>query len=95
MLRVLRHRKVEGVSKWGRGDLWADGVSVMRMPSGDDATTLCALIVGIFAVVVGVLGTEAPPAGLPERTLFMRMVGVIFVALKTIWEGWLASLSLP
>ena len=47
---------------------------------------------------MGVLGTHAPAASLPQRTQVLRVVGSRLVALEAVWEDWLlwaATKSLP
>ena len=63
------------------------------MPSGDDAATSGALVVGVFTVIVGVLSTETPPTSFPEGALVATVVGLLFIALEAIGEGWLALSS--
>jgi hypothetical protein len=57
------------------------------VPAGEDAPLLGAAVVGVVAIVVGVVDAEAPVAKLPERTLRFWMVGVRLVALEAVGVG--------
>ena len=63
------------------------------MPGGNNATAGGALEVGVFAVVMSMLRTEAPPTGLPQQALFTTVVGLLLVALEAVGEGWQALSS--
>ena len=93
MLGISRGEKVEVIGEVSGRDLGADWMAKVRVPARHDAPTLGALIVGLVAVVVGVLSAVAPPAGLPEWTLLVWMVGQVLVTLEAIWKNWFASLS--
>jgi hypothetical protein len=70
-------------------------VAMLGVPGGDDAAGRGTSVMGGGAVVVGVLGVEAPTTGLPERTLQLGMVWLAFIALETIWETRFTSSSFP
>jgi hypothetical protein len=77
----------------GRG-LGAD-TPVVGVPARKDAPFLGAAMVGVIAVVVGVIDAETPVAQLPEQTLRFRMVGVCLVALEAVRvRGGLTALML-
>ena len=70
-------------------------MTIMGVPGGDDAAGGGTGEVGFGAVVVGVLGVEAPAAGLPEGALRLTMVWLVLVALETVGEAGFTSASLP
>ena len=82
---ILSGDKVELVLEAGIGELGA--AFEVGVPSGDDAAAGSTLKVGVLAVVVSMLCTEAPPTGLPQWTLFVAVVRLLLVALEAVWEG--------
>ena len=88
---VLGGDEVELVLKAGIRELRA--ALEVGVPGGDDAAASGALEVGVFAVVVSMLRTEAPPTCLPQGTFFTAVVGLLLVALEAVWEGWQAPSS--
>ena len=93
MLGVLRHSEVEVVSEFGGRDFGANWMAKVRVPRGDNAPTFGALVVGVLAVVMSVLGTKTPPTSLPEGTFLFGVVRFVIATLETIGEYWFASLS--
>ena len=70
-------------------------MTILWVPSGDDAMGGGASEVGFGAVVVAMLGIKAPAAGLPKGALCLTMVWLILVALEAVREAWFTSVSLP
>ena len=64
------------------------------MPKIDEAVVDTAGIVGGGALVVSVLGTKAPVAGLPKRAIFNDVTRSVVVAFKTVGELDLSSPTL-
>jgi hypothetical protein len=60
---------------------------IVGVLGGKDAPFLGAVVVGVLAVVVGVVNAEAPVAEFPKWTLLLWMVGVCLVALEAVGEG--------
>ena len=75
------------------GDLFAF-VAGVGVPARDDAAVLGTGRMGFFAIVVSVVGAEAPATSLPEWTLQLWVVRFCLVALETVGEDWFASLPL-
>ena len=63
------------------------------MPKVNEAAIGAAGIVGGGALIVSVLGTETPPAGLPQGAFFNRMPWLVSTAPKAVWELGLGSMS--
>ena len=63
------------------------------MPKVDEAAIDTAGIMGGGAVVVSMLGTKTPVASLPKRAVFDDMARSVMVALETIRELDLSSLT--
>jgi hypothetical protein len=59
---------------------------VVGVPAREDAPLLGAAMVGVIAVVMGVVNAKAPIAKFPERTLRLWMVGVHLIALEAVGE---------
>jgi hypothetical protein len=57
---------------------------IVGVPARKDAPLLGAAMVGVIAVVVGVVDAKAPIAKLPERALRFWVVGVCLVALEAV-----------
>jgi hypothetical protein len=68
---------------------------MLGVPSGDDATGGGTTVMGLGAVIVSMLGVEAPAASLPERALRFAMVGFVLVTLEAVREAGFTSSSLP
>ena len=68
---------------------------MLGMPSGDDTACGGATVMGLGAVVVSMLGVEAPMASLPERALRFAMVGFVLVTFEAVREAGFSSSSLP
>ena len=64
------------------------------MPLWHNACVLNILEVGGGAVVVSVVGMEAPPIVLPQGTIPFTMVGLLVAILKAIGEGGVLVLSM-
>ena len=56
------------------------------MPKVDKAMVALARVVGGGALVISVLGTEAPPAGLPQGAFLNHMPRLISAAPEAIGE---------
>ena len=67
-----------------------------RVPRGNDAPGEGALVVGGGAVVMSVVGGEAPVANLPQRAVIFVVVGGLLIALEAIreWGGRARALTL-
>jgi hypothetical protein len=77
----------------GRG--FGADTPVVGVPAGKDAPLLGAAMVGVVAIVMGVVDAETPVAQLPERTLRFWVVGVRLVALEAVGvRGGLTALML-
>ena len=63
------------------------------MPEIDKAATGTAGVMEGGALIVSVLGTEAPPASLPQGAFFDRMPGLVGTAPKAVGELGLGSMS--
>ena len=59
------------------------------VPRGHDAPGKGALVVGSGAVVMGVVGGEAPAANLPQRAVIFVVVGGLLVTFEAVreWGG--------
>ena len=66
---ILAGSELKGVGEMRRGDLRTDEGTKVRVPGGDNAPTLGALVVRVFTVVVRMLSAVAPPTSLPEGAL--------------------------
>jgi hypothetical protein len=82
----LTRPKCELVGEVSGGGLGVD-MHVVGVPARKDAPLLGAAVVGVVAVVMGVVSAEAPVAELPERALLLWVVGVHLVALEAVREG--------
>jgi hypothetical protein len=69
----------------GRG-LGAD-TPIVGVPARKDAPLLGAAVVGVIAIVMGVVDAKTPVAKLPEQTLRFWMVGVRLIALEAVRVG--------
>ena len=83
---VLGGDEVKLILEAGIGELGA--AFEVGVPGGDDAAAGGASEVGILAVIVSMLRTEAPPTCLPQGIFFVAVVGLLLIALEAIWEGW-------
>ena len=63
------------------------------MPKVNEAAVNCTGVVRRGALIVSVLSTEAPAARLPEGTVFDNMAGSVVIALETVRELELSSLT--
>jgi hypothetical protein len=90
----LTRPKCELVREVGGRGLGTD-TPVVGVPARKDAPLLGAAVVGVIAIMVGVVDAKAPVAQLPEWTLRFWMVGVHLVALEAVGvRGGLTALAL-
>jgi hypothetical protein len=82
----LTRPKCELIREVGGRGFGAD-MPIIGVPAREDAPLLGAVMVGVVAIVVGVVDVKTPVAKLPEQTLLLWVVGVRLVALEAVREG--------
>jgi len=68
-------------------------ISKIGVSSGDSAKLSIALLVRGVAVVMRMLGAEAPAARLPKRALLLDVIGTRLVAFEAVGKLGFASLT--
>jgi len=76
-------------SSWGCQAITAE----VGVPEIDKAAISGARKIRGGAIVMSMLGTEAPATGLPKGAFFNNVTRSVVVALEAIWEGEVSSPS--